>query len=54
MVLVEEAGLDEVWNRIAEAAQRYSSARVRGEIIIDVIVTNTPGNEIGRYTEETT
>ena len=52
MVLVHDAGLDAVWSRIAEAAHRYCSARVRGEIRIDVIVTDTPGNEIGRYTEE--
>ena len=54
VVLVHEAGLDTVWNRIAKAARRYLSARVRGEISIDVIVTDTPGNEIGRYMEETT
>ena len=54
MVLVHDAGLDNVWNRIAEAVYRYCSARVRGEISIDVIVTDTPGNEIGRYMEETT
>ena len=53
MVLVHEAGLDEVWSRIAKAAHSYCSARVRGEITIDVIVTDTPGNEIGRYMEET-
>ena len=52
MVLVHDAGLDVVWNRIAEAAHRYCSARVRGEVKIDVIVTDTPGNEIGRYMEE--
>ena len=52
MVLVHEAGLDAVWNRVAEAAHRYCSARVRGEISIDVIITDTPGNEIGRYMEE--
>ena len=54
MVLLREAGLDAVWNRIAEAAHRYCSARVRGEIRMDVIVTDTPGNESGRYTEEAT
>ena len=54
MVLVHDAGLDTVWNRIAKAARRYCSARVRGEISIDVIVTDTPGNEIGRYMEEST
>ena len=54
MVLVHDAGLDTVWNRIAEAVYRYCSARVRGEISIDVIVTDTPGKEIGRYMEETT
>ena len=54
MMLVHEAGFDAVWNRIAEAAHRYCSARVRGEISIDVIVTDTPGNEIGRHMEETT
>ena len=52
MVLVHEAGLDTVWDRIAEAAHSYCSARVRREIQIDVIVTDTPGNEIGRYLEE--
>ncbi len=54
MVLVHEAGLDAVWNRIANAAHRYCSARVRREIRIDVIVTDTSGNEVGRYMEETT
>ena len=54
MVLVHEAGLDAVWNHIAKAAHRYCSARVRREIRIDVIVTDTPGNEIGRYMEEET
>ena len=54
MVLVHDAGLDAVWNRVAEAAHRYCSARVRGEVKIDVIVTDTPGNEIGRYMEEGT
>ena len=54
MVLVHDAGLGAVWNRIAEAAHRYCSARVRSEISIDVIITDTPGNEIGRYMEETT
>lgn len=52
MVLVHEAGLDAVWNRIANAAHRYCSARVRREIRIDVIVTDTSGNEVGRYMEE--
>lgn len=54
MVLVHDAGLDTVWNRIADAAHCYCSARVHGEISIDVIVTDTPGNEIGRYMEEST
>ena len=52
MVFVHEAGLDAVWSRIARAAHSYCSARVRGEIGIDVIVTDTPGKEIGRYVEE--
>lgn len=54
MALVDEAGFGGVWNRIAGAARRYLSARVRGEIKIDVIVTDTSGNEIGRYMEEAT
>ena len=54
MALVHDAGLDAVWNRIAEAARRYCSARVRGEIKMDVIITDTPGNEIGRCMEEGT
>lgn len=54
MVLVKEAGLDSVWSRVAKAAHRYCSARVRREIKMDVIVTDTPGNEIGRYMEEVT
>ena len=52
MALVQEAGLGAVWSRIAEAAHRYCSARVRGEIQIDVIAIDTPGNEIGRTMEE--
>lgn len=52
MELVHAAQMDEVWNRVAQAAHRYCSARVRHEIQIDVIVTDTPGNEIGRYEEE--
>ena len=51
MVLVQDAGLGAVWSRIARAAHRYASARVRGEIQIDVIITDTPGREIGRYME---
>ncbi len=54
MVLVHDAGLDAVWNRVAEAVHRYCSARVCGEIKIDIIVTDTPGNEIGRHMEEAT
>lgn len=53
MELVHAAQMDEVWDRVAQAAHRYCSARVRHEISIDVIVTDTPGNEIGRYEEET-
>lgn len=50
--LIREAGLDEVWNRVAAAAQRYCSARVRREIKINVIVTDAAGRELGRYEEE--
>lgn len=53
MALVHEAGLDEVWHRLAKAAHRYCSARVRHEIRIDVIVTDAQGAELGRYEEET-
>lgn len=53
MALVHEAGLDEVWRRLAKAAHRYCSARVRHEIRIDVIVTDAQGAELGRYEEET-
>lgn len=52
MVLVREAGLEEVWSRLAKAAHRYCSARVRHEIRIDVIVTDAQGCELGRYEEE--
>lgn len=50
--LIREAGLNEVWNRVAAAAQRYCSARVRREIQINVIITDAAGGELGRYEEE--
>lgn len=52
MLLVHEAGLEGMWSHLAKAAHRYCSARVRREIGIDVIVTDTPGNELGRCEEE--
>lgn len=52
MKLVDEAGLQDVWNRLARAAHRYCSLRVRGEIRLDVVFTDAPGNVLGRYEEE--
>ncbi len=49
--LVHAAGMDAVWNRLAQAAQRYCSLRVRGEIGIDVVFTHRPGSVLGRYEE---
>ena len=54
LVLEHEAGLDAGLILVAEAAHRYCRARVRGEISIDVIVTDAPGNEIGRHLEAST
>ena len=51
MHLVREAGMDDVWNRLAKAAHRYCSARVRGEIGMDIIFTDVPGHELGRFGE---
>ena len=48
---VHAAGFDGVWNRLAEAAQRYCSLRVRGEIAIDVAFVDGKGGILGRYDE---
>lgn len=49
MTLVAEAGLCEVWNRLAEAVWRYCSLRVNGEIEISVLFIDGRGEILGRY-----
>lgn len=51
MELVHQAQMDEVWARVARAAQGYLSARVRHEIRIDTVINDTPGNVLGHYEE---
>ena len=50
--LVDEAGLNQVWDRLAEAAWRYCSLRVRGEIRIEIIFADAQGRVLGRYKGE--
>ena len=45
--LIHEYGYDGVWDLVAEAARKYAELRVRGGILIDTIITDTPGNIIG-------
>ncbi|MBO4298203.1 MAG: cobalamin biosynthesis protein CbiD [Clostridia bacterium] len=46
---IHAAGFDEVWDRLAAAAQRYCSLRVRGEVRIDVAFVDGQGRLLGRY-----
>lgn len=52
MDLVREAGLEGVWTRLARAAQRYCSLRVRREIQIDTLFTDASGRVLGHWEEE--
>ena len=52
MKLIHAAEMDAVWIRLARAARRYCSLRVRGEIKIDVVFTDAPGSVLGRDEEE--
>ena len=50
--LIGEAGLNEVWDHVAEAAQRYCLERVRHEIKIDVVVATATGEILGKCMEK--
>ncbi len=50
--LIDENGLNEVWDRLAQAAWRYCSLRVRGEIRIEIIFADAQGRVLGRYKGE--
>ena len=50
--LIDEAGYTAVWDRIAEAARRYCTLRVRSEIRIDVVVVENNGRILGKCIEE--
>lgn len=52
MRLIHGAGFDAVWNRLACAAQRYCSLRVRGEIKIDVVFLDGQGEMLGKWMED--
>lgn len=52
MELIHGAGYDGVWNRLARAAQRYCSLRVRGEIQIDIVFADARGAVLGSCTQE--
>ena len=51
MVCIHEAGFDGVWDRMAEAAHRYCSLRVRGEMQIDIAFVDGRGRLLGRCDE---
>ncbi len=48
MELIRKAGMEEVWNRLADAARMYSMLRVRSEIEIDTIIADAAGNVLGK------
>ena len=50
--LIDEAGYNEVWDHVAEAARRYCLERVRHEIRIDVVVATATGEILGKYMED--
>ena len=52
MELIHAAGYDGVWNCLAQAAQRYCSLRVRGEIQIEIVFVDGHGSVLGRCVEE--
>ena len=52
MALIHEEGCDAVWDRLARAAQRYCSLRVRGEIRIDTVIADAEGRLLGKWMEE--
>lgn len=51
IALIHEYNCDEVWNRLAEAAHRYVSARVRAEIVIDIVFADSAGHILGKFEE---
>ena len=50
--LIDETGYTGVWDKIAEAAKRYCTLRVRNEIRIDVMVVQNDGRILGQCMEE--
>ena len=48
---IRAAGFDAVWDRLAAAAQRYCSLRVRGKMRIDVAFVDGQGRLLGRFDE---
>lgn len=51
MVIIADHGLDAVWRRIAQAAQRYCCLRTRNEIPIHTLILNSHGQVLGESTE---
>ena len=51
MELIHAAGYGGVWKRLAQAAQRYCSLRVRGEIQIEIVFVDGRGSVLGRCVE---
>lgn len=49
--LIDEYDLLAVWDRLAGAAHRYVSARVRGEMKIDIIFADSAGRILGKFEE---
>ena len=54
MAHIHAAGFDAVWDRLAEAAHRYCSLRVRGEMRIDIAFVDGKGRLLGQYKEVST
>ena len=48
---IDEAGMTAVWDKIAQAAKRYCSARVREEIMIETVVADAAGRVLGKCME---
>ena len=52
MAMIHDAGCDAVWDRLAHAAQRYCSLRVRGGIRIDAVIADAEGRLLGKWMED--
>ena len=47
---IYDAGFDEVWTHLADAAAAYAAARIHGEMRVDAVMLDAKGQILGRST----